>query len=277
MKFFIKIQILIFIIIQFACQENIKLDNIEFESEVKNIYQFAIIDSIDNEYYDVLSKFVNLDSIIGNEPDPTEIAIKLTDFTHNQWHHNGNNTPSKFQGLTILKEVRKGKEFRCVEYSILLKELLIASKIPARIVGLNTKTVETQKSGAGHVVVEYYDKILKKWIYADAQTNVVAFSNAIPLNAVELQIAIKNETEITVRNLNRKNIDKFKNWIGPYLYFFNTSFDQRIKAQNRSSYNGKTKLILTPIGSKNPTKFQITSEIKNALYTNSIGEFYPDQ
>jgi len=258
-----------------ACQKKSVIDAIDFETKVKNKYQFATIDSVDYDYYDILSKYINLDSIIGNEQDPTEIALLLTDFTHHQWQHNGNNTPTKFEGLTILKEAQEGKQFRCVEYSILLTELLNASNVPARQIGLKTKTVETQKSGAGHVAVEYYDKSHEKWIYADAQTNVIAFQNAIPLNAVELQSAIKNNLEVTVRNQNKKYVRKFKNWIGPYLYFLDSAFDQRIKAKNRVSYNGRTKLMLIPIGSNNPTKFQISGKIENVIYTNSKEEFYP--
>jgi len=276
MKFNIKIQVGIFILLLFACKEQIVLDTIEFESEAKNEYQFAIIDSVDNKYYNILASFVNLDSIIGNETNPTEIAIRLTDYTNKQWKHNGSNTPSKFEGITILTEAKNGKKFRCVEYSILLTELLIASNIPARQIGLKTKNVETQKSGAGHVAVEYYDKNYKKWIYADAQTNIVAFNNKTPLNSVELQYAIKNNLEITVRNQNKRYVDKFKNWIGQYLYYFDTSFDQRIKARNRLTYKGKTKLMLTPKGATNPKVFQIKNEIKNVIYTNSIAEFYPE-
>jgi len=258
-----------------ACQKKTVIDAIDFETEVINKYQFSTIDSVDYEYYDILSKFINLDSIIGDEKDPTEIALKLTDFTHHQWQHNGSNTPTKFEGLTILREAQEGKQFRCVEYSILLTELLNASNVPARSIGLKTKTVETQKSGAGHVAVEYYDIRHQKWIFADAQTNIIAFNNSTPLDAVELQNAIKNNTEITVRNQNKKYVKKFKNWIGPYLYYFDSAFDQRVKTKHKVSYNGKAKLMLTPIGSNNPTKFQISGEIENVIYTNSKEEFYP--
>ena len=276
MKFYINIQVGLYIIFLFACQEQKVLESIKFESNSNIEYRFAIIDSIDNEYYKLLKSYVNLDSIIGDDTDPTEIAISLTDYTHKQWSHNGINTPSKFEGLTILREAKEGKEFRCVEYSILLTELLIASQIPARQIGLKTQNVEIQESGAGHVAVEYYDNNHKKWIYADAQTNVVAFNDKIPLNSVELQFAIRNKMEVTVRNQNKRYVENFTNWIGQYLYYFDTSFDQRVMAQNRLSYDGKTKLMLTPIGSKNPTKFQIYNEINNVIYTNSVVEFYPE-
>ena len=258
-----------------ACQDKNVIEKLYFDNTVKHEYQFIMIDSVDSNYYIALSDFVNLDSIINQEIDPTAIAIKLTDYTHNQWKHNGNNTPTKFEGLTILEEAKRGKQFRCVEYSILLTELLNASNIPARQIGLKTKNVETQKTGAGHVAVEYFDEKLQKWIYADAQFNVIAFKDGTPLSSVELQEAIKNDAKITVSNQSSKHVNKFKNWIGKYLYYFDTAFDQRVKNEDRFSYNGKTKLMLVPKGAKEPQKFQINSEIKNVIYTNSLAEFYP--
>ena len=270
-----KIIILLVFATIIACQNKQKIEILEFQNEATNKYEFVFTDSINQAYYKNLANHVNLDSIIRETRTPTEVAVKLTDYTHDLWNHNGDNTPSKYEGITIINEAKTGEKFRCVEYSIVLTELLNAANIPARIIGLKTKDVETRKSGAGHVAVEYYDNTFKKWIYADAQANVIAFVEDEPLNCVELQKAIKDNEALKINNYKQKEIKKFSNWIGQYLYYFDSNFDQRVKSQERLSYKGNTQLMLIPTDANKPKLFQVKGLIENTIYTNSIGEFYP--
>ncbi|HVX48072.1 MAG TPA: transglutaminase domain-containing protein [Candidatus Saccharimonadales bacterium] len=80
-----------------------------------------------------------------------ENAKNIIGYVHNLFSHDGDNTPSSNDPLTILKEAQVGKSFRCVEYSTLAAGLLWASDIPARAVGLKTRDVETREYGAGHL------------------------------------------------------------------------------------------------------------------------------
>ena len=67
--------------------------------------------------------------------------------------------------------------------------------IMGRVLYLRTEDVENRKVGAGHVVVESFSEIHKKWIMLDPQNNAYAEAEGIPLNALELGITLKNAPE----------------------------------------------------------------------------------
>ena len=223
-----------------------------------------------------LNKKYKLDELTSNAKSDIEKAMILLDWTNSRWSHNGTNQPKKNNALNILKEAKEGKNFRCVEYGTVLSATLNSNGIPARILGLKTKEIEKAKSGAGHVVTEAYISDLKKWIFLDPQINYIPFLNGIPLNAIEYQNAIiHHRTEIKLRNLNGK-FNQWKalskiNWVSKYLFYFDTRFDT---SEKRMKCNGKSKIMLVPIGEKKPTISQIKHKIENCIYTNNIKDFY---
>lgn len=203
----------------------------------------------------------------------------LTHWTSTQWKHTSSNRPSKNDALTILEEVRQGKQFRCVEYSYVLCAALNAVGLKSRVLALKTKDVETREYGAGHVVVETYLTDLDKWIMADGQFNVIPTRDKVPLNAVELQKALSNGEKFTfVDNkgtLKPKSSKKYQSFINEYLYYFDISFDNRTEYDNeRLKVKEKVKLMLVPIGAKNPELFEVSSKIDYCLYSNSLTDFY---
>lgn len=107
------------------------------------------------------------------------------------WEYNGENEPIQFDPLYILEQVSKGKQFRCVEYAVVLNGCLNALGLRSRILSLKMHDCETREYGAGHVVVEVFITELDKWIMADPQFNVVPYKNNEPLNAVELSLTNK--------------------------------------------------------------------------------------
>jgi hypothetical protein len=64
------------------------------------------------------------------------------------------------------------------------------------------------------------------------------------------------------------------NFIPHYLYYFDIPFDNRMENPDRLKIEGKSKLMLVPLGAKNPKVFQFTGTINNCLYTNSLTDFY---
>jgi len=203
----------------------------------------------------------------------------LLDWTHRQWRHHSSNKPSQSDALTILKEVKEGKRFRCVEYGIVSAQTLLAVGVKARILGLKTKDVETAKTPPGHFLAEVWLSDLKKWALIDGQFNVMPVLDGVPLNAVEFQKAIVENKAFKLVNLKgeipARKQKYYVNFVGPYLYYFDTRLDARpLPFAERLKVDGKASLMLIPAGAKAPTVFQGQSAIDYCLYTSSVGEFY---
>jgi hypothetical protein len=234
-------------------------------------------DSTNNDGYALqMRQQFKLDSIIQHAYTDTDRALALLNWVHRQWKHNGSNSPSKNDPISILEEAAKGKSFRCVEYGIVLAGCLNAVGLNARVLGLKTRDVETTKSGAGHVVTEVYLADIGKWAYLDGQWDVMPILEGIPLNVVEFQKAITHNYE-KLEIASGSNVAKlaYVNWIYPYLYYFDAPFDSRLNTDDKQKIDGKSSLMLVPIGAKEPKVFQKLFPIINCLYTNSVTDFYP--
>lgn len=258
-----------------------KLKEINFSTtEADPTYHFYYSDTLNNTYLRELRQTYNLDIMtdsLDNEFDKIKIIL---DWTHLQWEHNGSNNPSKPDALTILKEAKSGKMFRCVEYGIVASSALNSIGITARVLGIKTRDVERVKIGAGHVASEVYSTSLNKWIFMDPQYNVIPVLNGVPLNAVEFQNAIVNDLgNLMLVNRNGEvtpeNFNNYINWITKYLFYFDVLFDQRLGDEpNYKRVNGMTKITLVPIGEKEPKIFQRRYKIDYSFYTNSLNDFY---
>lgn len=234
-------------------------------------YDF-IYNKPDNPYLVQLRTEFQLDEITAGCTSEFEKIRVLSAWVNNLWDHDGSNMPEKSDPISILHEVQNGSRFRCVEYAIVLNGCLNAMGIPSRTLGLKTKDVETRTSGAGHVVLEAYDKELNKWIMADPQWDAVPVLNGTPLNAVEFQKAIvHNKDELVILSANVFDKNYYCNWIDDYLFYFNVSLDNRVV-----DYESSMSLMLVPIGAKNPEVFQKKWPITNMLYTNSVCAFYTE-
>jgi hypothetical protein len=64
-------------------------------------------------------------------------------------------------------------------------------------------------------------------------------------------------------------------WIYRYLYYLNFPLDNREGRDiERKTIEGKSALMLVPVGAKNPTVFQQNHKLDYCLYTHSLKEFY---
>jgi hypothetical protein len=197
----------------------------------------------------------------------------LCAWAHSQWQHNGYNTPFREDPVSILSEAKEGKRFRCVEYSIILHAILCTVGIKGRVLYLRTEDVESRKIGAGHVVVEAFTEMQKKWIMFDPQNNAYAEAEGMPLNALELGMALENAPEsVSFPGKGRYFRNKYIQFIRPYLYYFHTD----IKMAYPQNYP-RTQVALMPIGSKVPEKFQGIPLDEVLIPTNSYSSFYPGQ
>lgn len=260
---------------------SIRLKDVAFENKVANSeFKFQYSDTTGNEYLRKLRTNYGLDTLTANSKNDFDKIKILLDWTHNQWTHSGNNTPSKSDPLTILEEAKAGNKFRCVEYGIVSVAGLNSIGIPSRVLALKTSDVEKIRYGAGHVVAETYSNKFDKWIFIDGQYNAIPILNNIPLNAVEFQKAIIEDIDnlkiVNVKGeISEEDKKKYVDWISKYLFYFDVRFDNRyIPSKEKKKINGKSKLMLVPLNSKNPIVFQRKNKIDYCLYTNNRNDFY---
>lgn len=107
-----------------------------------------------------------------------------------QWAHDGmNQPPGHFTALDILKKVHQKKvQYRCVEYSIVLSEILQAFGFVTRTVALRSADVAYGGFGQGHVAIEVWINDLNKWAFFDPQfgTYLTLNDTTLPLNFFEV-------------------------------------------------------------------------------------------
>jgi hypothetical protein len=240
-------------------------------------YRFWYENGTQNKYLNRLKGLYLLEKIVEGVSSDSARALRILKWTHDQWKHNGNNEPKKRDALSILEEVKtEGKQFRCVEYGIVASAALNAIGLPARVLALKTKDVETTQSGAGHVLLEVYLKDLGKWALMDGQWDGMPVLNGVPLNAAEFQQAIAaNYDALEIRSLSNTSKATYTRWIYPYLYYLDVAFDNREGPDlKKELQGGKPSLMLVPQGAKEPTLFQQKWPINNVVYTRSLADFY---
>jgi hypothetical protein len=249
---------------------------LRFERQGAAPYTFRYETGQDNAYLAQLRRQYNLDAVVQGAANDTERAQRLLHWVHQQWRHDGSNQPTKSDAISILEEVKLGKQFRCVEYGIVATACLNAYGLKSRVLGLKTKDVETTESGAGHVLLETWLPDRQKWVLLDGQWDVMPVLRGQPLNAVELQQAIANNyQELEIRSLSGASKRGYVDWIYPYLYYLDVKFDNREGlGLERAKVEGKSSLMLVPAGAKEPKVFQIKNPISYCLYTRSLAAFY---
>jgi hypothetical protein len=220
-----------------------------------------------------------LEQLVSQADDDYAKLRSIVAWVQKQWKHNGNNTPSKSDPLTILKEASENRRFRCVEYAIVVAGCARSLGMPARRVGLRRPDVETAQSGAGHVVAEVWLSQFNKWVFVDGQWGAVAEVNGIPLNAVEFQDAIARGVDgLKIYFASEGTAEDYIDWIIPYLYYLVFDIDQRFYTTSDAKEEnevGFRRIMLVPKGAKNPKVFQRKLPIRDCAYVCNPRIFYP--
>ncbi|QHL86854.1 hypothetical protein GU926_05135 [Nibribacter ruber] len=232
-------------------------------------YQYS---TPDNAYLTKLRTSYNLDKVVAGKKTDFDKVKAICGWARKRWEHNGDNTPLKNDPISILEEAATGKQFRCVEYGILVSGALNAIGIPARTLALKMEHTDTIAYGAGHVAAEAYLRDLKKWVMVDGQFDVIPMLQNTPLNAVELQQALSaGAPDLKVVSFSGTKAADYFSWIAPYLFYFDTKLDNRYDVERVLG-----SIMLVPKGYKNLTIFQKVNPIKNMVYTHSLADFYPE-
>jgi len=241
----------------------------------KNNYAF-FVNSTTNPYMIQLRKEFNLDLVISKTTSDLERVQRITAWVHRQWTHDGDCPPEKNDPIEILRKAKRGAKFSCREYSLVTVGCLMSIGIPARLVEILPKNVETGSKGNYHIVAEAYLPDQFRWVMADAQWGTVPVMNGQPLNVIEMQDAVASgkEADIQLGELNGEDAATYIRAIGHYIYFLRVSFSNRINnGKLPTTVMGRRGLMMIPIGAKLSDKFyNITKERVDV--THNINEYY---
>ncbi|MCH2195103.1 transglutaminase domain-containing protein [Kordia sp.] len=209
-----------------------------------------------------------------------EKVLHVLNWTNSRWKHNGNNSPRKNDAISILQEAEEGGQFPCFAYAIVLRDQLNALGFKARTVYLKTADAKTRKSSPGHVATEVFLNDLQKWVFIDGQFNVMPSLNGVPLNAIEFQKAIgANFDTFKLESLASEEAKVSKtsyvNFVYDYLYYIETTLDNRYEREERFMIDGKASLMLVPSGAANLDHIDFWDmDVHYCKYTTSSEIFY---
>lgn len=205
--------------------------------------------AIRNEY--------GLDAVVAGAADDLDRVRRICRWVHGRTQHDGWGIDAPPDALGLLRAAEKGAQWRCVEFGIAVTGCLQAVGIPARTVGGRARDVETLLVGAGHVFAEAWLRDRQRWVFVDAQMDIVgADSDGTPMNSVEF------------RNSLARAVPPIPYPVGLALcmHYFNVPA--------RSPDGKDTGVMLAPVGSAVPTRFQRMPCAPPGLFTHRLADAY---
>jgi hypothetical protein len=211
----------------------------------------------DSETLRTLRETYKLDAIVAGAADDLDRIRRMCRWVHGRTSHQGWDGDLPSDALGLLQVAEKGGQWRCVEYGIVLAGCLNAVGIPARYVGGQARDVETIAVGAGHVFAEAWIADRQRWMFVDAQMDIVGLdSDGTPMNSVEFRNSLSRPTP-------------------PIPYPLGLAFCMNYFVTGFEAADGThTSIMLGPIGSKMPTKFQRVPNPAPDRFTHRLADFY---
>ena len=243
-------------------------------------YPFVYADTTGNDYLRELRDGHGLRQVVAGATSDRERALRVLNWSHQQWGGHGKTLPSNGDALTILEEANRGRKFRCVEYATVASAAMSSLGMPSRRLGLKKKTVETAVAGGGHMVAEVWLADEGKWAVVDGEYNLMPVVNGKALNALEFKRALQSDKPVAFVSaagpVKKGKQKRYHDFIERYLYYFNVRFDERKlgASYERITFQGKTQLMLVPKGAAEPTRFQRKRTMDKFIYTRSAEDFY---
>ncbi len=215
-----------------------------------------------------LRKEFAIDEAVADAKDDYDRLRRLTAWVSARWQHSSNQTASKTDPFTILREAQKGGRFICRDYAVVLAGVAGAFGMPARLLNLLPKDVETRSEA--HSVTEVWLEQFHKWVLADGQYGAIGELDGVPLSGLELQAAFAEDKPVRC-SVGVGRCAEWKPFMLRNAYYFKIGDDQR------SFRRGVQKqLVLVPAGAPNPHKFAGGNEevFAGAVYTSNPETFY---
>ncbi|MGE5360379.1 MAG: transglutaminase-like domain-containing protein [Bacteroidales bacterium] len=216
-----------------------------------------------------LRREFDIDRAVSGAHDDYARLLLLTSWVSKQWQHSPTGMASKADPTTILREAKAGGHFICRDYAIVLAGAARAYGMPARVLNLLPRDVETRSEA--HSVAEVWVASRTKWVLADGQYGIVAEVAGVPANGVELQRALASDDARVTCAVGGDACSAWKPFVLRNGYYFKTAQDQR-------RYDGKRgpQLVLVPKGAPDPHKFAGGNEevFAGAVYISDPKVFY---
>lgn len=195
-----------------------------------------------------------LDSVVKDCTSDLERVRAMCRWVYGRTSHDGWNDELPEDALGLLQVAEKGAQWRCVQYGIVVAECLNAVGIPARVVGAQARGVETILAGAGHVFAEAWLEDRQRWVFVDAQMDLVAIdTDGTPLNSAEFRNALARPEPPC----------SYPRTLAFCLHYF-----------NYHGLEGEKRLMLGPVGSAMPTKFQREPTRAPDIFTHRMADAY---
>jgi len=141
---------------------------------------------IEAPYHTQLRERVRRTADLSNK-DEMQTIVTLNTWVSAQWKHDGRNVPAlSMNACQILDKTATGVRYNCEAFARVLSDVLIAHGIAARVIQLRTADQAYGGPGQGHIAVEAWSNVLKKWIFLDPQMNGMVLRNNEPLNVSEM-------------------------------------------------------------------------------------------
>ena len=204
-----------------------------------------------------LRETYKLDAIVAGAADDLDRIRRMCRWVHGRTSHQGWDGDLPSDALGLLQVAEKGGQWRCVEYGIVLAGCLNAVGIPARQVGGRARDAETIAVGAGHVFAEAWIVDRQRWMFVDAQMDIVGLdSDGTPMNSVEFRNSLSRPTP-------------------PIPYPLGLAFCMNYFVTGFEADDGtRTSIMLGPVGSKMPTKFQRVLSRAPDRFTHRLADMY---
>ncbi len=234
--------------------------------------------SADKAYLSNLRAYVLKRVRLDPQDDPG-VILKALEWVSLQWKQDGMNEPRKGESaLDILKDVhQRGARYRCVEYSLVLSEILRSLGYVSRKLSLRSVNVAYGPGGQGHVGTEVWSNHLQKWIFVDPQFSVYPTYKGRYLNYYEIY-RLKKQGKFSKIRFNatpgyQKRDPKFnaQDYVRGYRQFLKQYFGYMATPITRSGKNYD--LVLQLDGKREPLTFQ-GLPLGNSLFTRDPRDLY---
>ena len=237
-----------------------------------NNNRWVISQSLNESELQSLKDYAQAQGFQPSEGSETDLVLNTLKWVHAQWNHDGvNQPPSHYRALDILKSVhQENQQYRCVEYGIVLSELLQALGFTTRTVGLRTIDSAYGGFGQGHVAMEVWINELSKWIFLDPQFGASLMAENHLLNFYELHQYKKKEqwslikTHLTSGTSSPVSAEEYKSFLQNYF------------GHMKVSAGDKQPQICLALDAKDlPLTFQGHAS-NNVIFTDKVSLFYPE-
>ena len=191
-----------------------------------------------------------------------DLFLEVMKWVNDRWTHDGMNDAGDASSLEILRRAEDGESFRCVEYSKVTKDILLAMGYIARSLSVLSENADYAGFGQAHSVTEVWSNRYEKWIFIDPQFNVYAIKDDIPLSYYEISAAFE---DVSFRFLsNEPFINEYRDFIGQYFGYVGS----------KMLINGlKTDIFLQLKGKRQLMTFQ-AMQFSNSLFTERAEDLY---